>query len=140
MKSSILRLTIGMLGTTLLFCPAANAQREDEQAPVKCVDLRRIDHTEIVGDQTILFYMKNRTIYRNLLPHACPGLEREERFMYRVSLSQLCNVDVVSVLEDWGFGFTQGPSCMLGMFQPISPETADELKADQSSRRTRTSD
>jgi hypothetical protein len=91
------------------------------------VSLRDIDRTAIVGDRTILFYLKNRAIYENRLPHACPGLERQGKLMYRVALDQLCDVDTINVLEDYGFAFVQGAACGLGVFAPIEPAAAEAL-------------
>jgi hypothetical protein len=108
--------------------PAAAVRAQDDVpgASVRCVDLRRIDRTEVVGDRTILFHMRDRTIYQNQLPHACPGLLRGQPFMYRVTLMQLCDTDVVTVLERWGFGgFTPTESCLLGPFSPIDPAAAE---------------
>jgi hypothetical protein len=49
--------------------------------------------------------------------------------MYRVSLNQLCDVDTITVLEDFGFGLQQGATCKLGRFAPISKTEAKDLKA-----------
>jgi hypothetical protein len=51
--------------------------------------------------------------------------------MCRTSLSQLCDVDIIIVLIDIGFGFSPGVSCGLGTFFPISEETARQLKAEK---------
>jgi hypothetical protein len=89
-----------------------------------------------VDEDTILFYARNGDVYRNDLPHACPSLEFEDRFMYRTALTQLCDVDVITVLDDVGFGFMPGASCGLGKFQPIGEEEADDL-AEQDRQRGR---
>ena len=94
-----------------------------------CVDLMRIDHTEVVDDDTVLFYMRNGGVFRNELRQSCPTLGFEERFMYRTTLTQLCNIDVLTVLQDVGFGFMPTASCGLGKFEPIDEQTADELIA-----------
>ncbi|MDH3511808.1 MAG: hypothetical protein OER85_13220, partial [Gammaproteobacteria bacterium] len=44
------------------------------------------------------------------------------------SLSQLCDLDIITVLNDYGFGFTPGPSCGLGRFYPITKEEAKALQ------------
>lgn len=99
----------------------------DEIRPVHCVNLRQIDRTKVVDDKNILFYMKDDRIYRNRLPHRCAGLGFEESFMYRSTLNQLCDVDIITVLDDIGFGFRSGISCGLGMFYPIDEDMADDL-------------
>lgn len=96
-----------------------------------CISLSRIDRTDVIDDSNILFYMKGGDIYLNRLPHRCPGLRWEKAFMYRTSMSQLCNVDIITVLDNMGFGFSPGVSCGLGPFYPISEETAKALKAEQ---------
>jgi len=93
----------------------------------QCVRLTAIDRTRVVDRRNILFYMKNGDIYRNQLPRECPGLAFEDTFMYRTSLNQLCNVDIITVLRNIGFGFQPGISCGLGMFEPIDELTAEEL-------------
>ncbi len=99
-------------------------------APKHCVSLARIDHTEVLDNQNILFFMKGGRIYLNRLPHKCPGLARREAFMYRTSLGQLCNVDIITVLDDIGFGFSPGASCGLGQFYPRTADQGEALKAD----------
>ena len=96
-----------------------------------CISLRRIDRTDVVDDSNILFYMKGGDVYLNRLPHRCPGLRWEKAFMYRTSMSQLCNVDIITVLDNMGFGFSPGVSCGLGPFYPISEETAKALKSEK---------
>lgn len=99
-----------------------------EEGGERCVDMRRISRTEVIDDHNILFHMRGGVIYRNYLPHRCPGLKRRDAFMYRTTISRLCNIDVITVLYDYGFGFTPGPSCGLGMFHEISKDEAQALK------------
>jgi hypothetical protein len=112
---------------TLPAQPAAADEAED-QGVERCISLNRISRTEVLDDHNILFYMRGGKIYRNQLPHRCPGLRRQQPFMYRTSLSQLCDLDVVTVLHDHSFGFTPGASCGLGRFYPITKEEIKALK------------
>jgi hypothetical protein len=50
-----------------------------------------------------------------------------DSFSYRTSQSQLCSIDVISVLNRMGSDFAPGPSCGLGMFEPIDQKQLDEL-------------
>ena len=106
----------------------AIAEESAEDTAERCVNLRRISRTEVIDDQNILFYMRGGTIYRNQLPHRCSGLKIQRKFMYRTSLSQLCDLDIITVLYDHGIGFTPGPSCGLGRFYPITEEEVQALK------------
>ena len=85
--------------------------------PVSCVQLSNIRSTSVHGDSVIDFHMNNRKVYRNTLPNSCPSLGFEERFLYKTSTSQLCSVDIITVLQSPGL--SQGPSCGLGPFQPV---------------------
>ncbi|RYD88942.1 MAG: hypothetical protein EOP61_32635 [Sphingomonadales bacterium] len=86
--------------------------------PVDCIPIRAIQSSRVRDDQTIDFYMGGRKVYRNRLPQRCFGLGFEERFAFSTSLSQLCSVDIITVLRTTPGG--GGPSCGLGKFQPIT--------------------
>lgn len=88
-------------------------------APVDCVQIRSIQSTNVRDDHSIDFIMNGRKIYRNILPNSCPSLGFEKRFLYKTSLSQLCSVDIITVLYSGGMGLQQGASCGLGKFQPM---------------------
>jgi hypothetical protein len=105
---------------------AAEAQERDLEEK-HCVRINDIDDIVIVDADTLIFRMRGDTVFRNDLPHRCPGLRRNDTLMYRSSVGSLCSVDMVTVLEDWGFGFAPGASCGLGMFHPITEQIADEM-------------
>lgn len=88
-------------------------------APISCIPLTQIRETRVHGDNVIDFYLRNNRVYRNTLPNSCPTLGFEERFLYKTSLSQLCSVDIITVLQSGGAGLTPGASCGLGPFQPV---------------------
>ena len=89
---------------------------------VSCVQLQSIRSTQVHGDSVIDFHMNGGKVYRNTLPNSCPSLGFEERFLYKTSLSQLCSVDIITVLQSPGL--SQGPSCGLGKFQPVKLASA----------------
>jgi hypothetical protein len=88
--------------------------------PVDCVQIHSIRETRVRDDKTIDFYMNGRQVYRNILPNSCPQLGFEKAFSYQTSLSQLCSVDIISVLYQGGGGPHRGASCGLGAFQPVT--------------------
>ena len=96
--------------------------------PEQCVNLSSIDHTSVVDDRNILFYMHGNKIYRNHLPYKCTGLKINKTFMYRTSLHQLCNVDIITVLDNLGFGYSPANSCGLGLFYPVTKDDVAKLK------------
>ena len=89
------------------------------EAPISCISPNMIRSTRVVDDQNIDFIMNNGTVYRNTLSGSCPGLKMEQRFSYKISTNQLCSVDIITVLQNFGFGFNQGASCGLGKFQKM---------------------
>ncbi len=99
----------------------------DDPEAVRCVDLLRVDRTDVVDDENIFFYMKDGTVYRNQLPYRCPGLAREDRFMYKPHANRLCDLDLITVLTDFGGGLNQGASCGLGRFHPVDPDEVEAL-------------
>lgn len=87
--------------------------------PVDCISLATIRSSHVRDDRTIDFETTGRKVYRNTLPYSCPGLGFEERFAFKTSTSQLCSVDIITVLQSFGGGLSQGASCGLGKFQPM---------------------
>jgi len=69
------------------------------------------------------FVLHDGSVLRNRLPYACPQLGFERAFTYSTSLSQLCSVDIITVIVQGG-GPSRGASCGLGQFTPISTEAA----------------
>jgi len=133
------------LAVCLLWSATATAGTDEEVAdnegldialspPERCINSARIKRTKVIGDQTILFYMKGGDIYRNELPNKCSGLRTNDAFMYRTSVSELCNVDVITVLTRFGGALLPGPSCGLGMFQPI-PEGEARVLVEEVARK-----
>ena len=87
--------------------------------PVSCIPIRSIQESRVRNDGVIDFRVSGKKWYRNTLPYSCPSLGFEEAFSYSTSLSQLCSVDIISVLRRTGGQLDRGPSCGLGKFQPV---------------------
>jgi hypothetical protein len=100
-----------------------------------CINVRNIDRTRVADAATLLFYMRDGEVYRNDLSSRCPSLAFDERFMYRVTQNRICELDVITVIDDVGFGFMPGASCGLGKFRRISDDEAQLLAAERPGRR-----
>ena len=111
----LLSLAFGAVAATVSGLASA-----DDGAVRSCIALTSIARTEIVDDGTILFHMRNGDVYRNVLRHECPMLKNRDQFAYRVNAAQLCSTDLITVLDRNALGFTRGPSCSLGSFEPVS--------------------
>ena len=95
---------------------------------VDCIDLIRIDRSEVLDDQTILFHMKGGKIWKNTLPYKCPRLGFEKAFSHKTSINRLCSIDTITVLDTTAR--IPGASCGLGKFEAYTPPPKGE-KADK---------
>lgn len=90
-----------------------------------CLNLVRIKHVEILDRRHIVFEMDNGDNYMNVLPGPCPSLHRNKALMYKTSLSRLCDLDIITVLDSVGGGYEPAGSCGLGKFREA---TQDEIR------------
>jgi hypothetical protein len=97
-----------------------------DRTPIDCVSVSRIRRTEVIDDQTVLFEMNGDVYLSNILDNTCPGLGREKRFIHE-TYGRLCDIDTITVLEQWGTSFRNGFTCRLGKFHPITEIEAEEL-------------
>jgi hypothetical protein len=130
----------GVVATVAFLSTAgANAQGDEEEfdrTPRDCLAVSRIRSTDILDDRTILFFLRgNKLVFRTYLPRECPGLERNDRFAYEARNGQLCDVDVITVLEQMGVSLSPTFTCRLGKFIPITAEEAEDLKLDRTDER-----
>ena len=129
MKRILSAIVVAALSVTGIPVSAHAADPVSGQDGTRCIDLQRIRSTEVIDKQHILFRLTRNDMYVNALSHPCPGLRANQPYMYSTSLSMLCNLDSITVLNQVPFGFTAGASCGLGTFEPIDKEGVKELKA-----------
>ncbi len=139
MFSRSLTRSVAILATTAcLLClpPVTLAQEEAPEVEeddsilegLRCVSSRPIRKTEVIDDQNILFYMRGAAIYLNHLPKPCKRLSESGRFLYRTTVARLCRADIINILQDTGFGLSQGRACKLGTFYAITKEDVEKIK------------
>jgi hypothetical protein len=105
----------------------------DDEHAKRCVSLTRIASVRVLDSRSIEFKMHGGDVYINILPNTCPGLRPNKPFMYRTSLSVLCDLDLITLLDTGGFGIIPMGSCGLGRFRPViagGPATIEEDDAD----------
>src|SRR4051812_29106723 len=108
MPMRLLPLLAALLPLAACTPPVANAPADTVPAAtvigpaVSCLPTTQISTTEVRDDRTIDFRMTGGRTYRNTLPYPCPELGFEKRFAYTISTSQLCSVDVITVLHSGG--------------------------------------
>lgn len=84
-----------------------------------CIPLTQARSTRIRDDYTIDFEGPGDKVWRNTLSNRCSGLKSADKFTYETSLSQLCNTDIIYVLNDYGGSLQRGAGCGLGQFVPV---------------------
>ena len=110
--------------------PVVHAQDAvTDKEPIRCVKIDRIENVDVIDNENVVFQIGINDYYLNTLPYACNGLRLNESIMYRTSTNELCDIDVITILDKIGPGFQAGPSCGLGKFKPITREEIKTLKA-----------
>ncbi|NNM77486.1 hypothetical protein HJG53_11265 [Sphingomonas sp. ID1715] len=85
--------------------------------PTSCIPSSQIRSTYYVGGRTILYRMRNGTVYRNEPPGGCPGLNSNLALETRNPTGLLCSGEIAHV-RDYSQGYSPG-SCALGEFVPF---------------------
>lgn len=114
-----------LIALTIVALAAPGAARDRDRVPEAtptgkpqhCVTTSRIRATHVRSDSVIDFEMNGGQVYRNTLPHGCPGLGFDETFGYETHTGELCSVDTITVLRP--SSGMRGPTCGLGAFQPV---------------------
>lgn len=87
---------------------------------VTCLPIQTIRESVVRDDWTIDFRANGNQWYRNNLPNRCNGLGMERAFSYATSQTQLCNVDIITVIaNNPGAGPMNRGACGLGEFTPV---------------------
>jgi len=83
-----------------------------------CLNIRDIDHTHAVDASTLLFYMRNGTVWQNKLPGLCRGLLFHGFAFTARNTDEVCsNAQGISVI-------VTNQVCQLGPFTPYAPGAA----------------
>ena len=89
-----------------------------------CVTTHTLRSTAVLDDQTILFQLRDGSVWKNTLDYSCPSLGFNEAFSYVSHGAQLCDLDTIKVFEPYG---SSGATCGLGKFERQSG-TMHELR------------
>jgi hypothetical protein len=85
-------------------------------APPVCLDSYRIDHTDVPDDSTILFTMRDHSVYRAHLVNRCVGLRLDPRgFTYEPipGNNQICENLLTIRLNSYG------GVCLVGKIEKV---------------------
>lgn len=95
--------------------------------PESCISTTRLGQSRVRDDWTIDFVAEDGRVWRNTLSYRCAGLKVNHAFEYETALTQLCNTDIIHVLESTD-RLRRGASCSLGEFVPVKLEEPDGPK------------
>ena len=139
MRKRLTMLAAVSLIMTGIALPTIAEEAEEEPGPSpfdillgeseRCINMNRIERTDVIDDRTVAFYLRGGDIYVNRLPHRCPGLRSRQAFMYKNTTNTLCSIDTIRVLDSFGGTLRPGVGCGLGEFHPVSAATVKEMKA-----------
>jgi len=116
----------GLLVALLL--AAAPAFASQSEVPERCLQLSRLVDTEVLNNHQIVFETTGKHYYLNTLPYPCPTLRPDSVLLFRTSIDMVCDVDVVTLLDQFGWGMQPRASCGLGKFAPIDEGEFKQLK------------
>jgi len=106
-----MKLFAGIAVLAALAAPASTLAADAAGKPV-CLDVNRIDHTEVLNSRQILFYMYGKKVWLNTLTNNCSTLTRQDGFAWESSITKYCdNLEIIRVLRT-------GQVCTLGAFTP----------------------
>lgn len=109
--------------------PAPTGESTKAAKTENCLTVSRIRQTKVVDDQTVLFYLPQNKIYKNVLPNKCNMLSSYNAIYYKPTGNQLCSVDAIGPLIT-DAPTTSQTSCGLGTFELIDKATAEKLISD----------
>lgn len=107
---------------------AQTAPAEAPRAP-SCLRLDQVKGSEVIDKQHIVFRMRDGRSYLSTLPRGCPGLRRDTAWLFKGSSNEICDLDMITVLNPLGGGFMPGAACGLGKFAEVAPAELDVLRA-----------
>ena len=94
---------------------ATDAQPAETAGNGVCLPTAQIDHTEIVNESAIVFFMKDGKAYMNTMRIPCPSLKMEVGFVYETDVAEICsNSQTIRVKNSGNF-------CELGQFTSFQP-------------------
>ena len=116
--------------------PTADAILKGEAPPidysraVKCLPSYKIERTEPLSEQYILFHLRDGTLWLAQMRGRCPGIGPNSHLAFNKDQNRLCEWDSVRVVYDNGIGadVNLGPQCNLPKFDPVSAEQVEMLK------------
>jgi hypothetical protein len=107
--SFIPRIAASLFALAALSISAAPALADNKSV---CIQADEVDHTRILNDHQILFFMHGKKVWLNTLQSRCITLPLREGFSWSSSFPEYCsNAETIRVVQT-------GEVCQLGAFTP----------------------
>jgi hypothetical protein len=147
-----------LIGVSFGGGPAAAQEGAQASAAPACLARPAVRRMQIVDATTVLFFMRDKTAFKNSLTRQCPGLRRDSQLSFTAADRQVCSGTNFQVMLRVGSGSNSesvllpggatmsvprpdmiaGPTCALGEFSAISEADASALvESARASRRER---
>jgi hypothetical protein len=111
-RNAFARCKIGLAAAAVALLGGSAFAADMPAAKPVCLDVDRIDHTEVLNNHQILFHMLGKKVWVNTLAYPCTTLTREEGFAWDSSIPRYCdNIEIIRVIRT-------GEVCQLGAFTP----------------------
>ena len=112
-NSLVPRIAATLFAAAALFASTGPAVADpDGDAKSICLKADEVDHTQVLNDRQILFYMRGKKVWLNTLAGRCATLPIQDGFAWSSSFDEYCaNVETIRVIRT-------GESCKLGEFTP----------------------
>jgi hypothetical protein len=110
-----------LIFTTVAVCSPGVAAADETSVGQSCIHHPSIKRSKVLNDRNVLFVMNDKTMYNNVLPKQCPGMNSNTPLSYTYSNnSALCNGSTVTVLQRVGASSMSTPITLPGSNQHIS--------------------
>jgi hypothetical protein len=97
--------------------------------PKNCLSKYEYRSFRALGDRHILFEGRNDKQWVNVLSGRCAGMRENSTFIMKPAMSgRTCDRDRFEVVEQSSAFMTQGSTCLLGQFKPVSEGQIEELE------------
>lgn len=116
--------------STLILAAALSASAEVPMVR-DCLHSTQIRSTSVLDNKTILFELRDRSVWKNTLDFGCPSLGFHQAFSYQSHGARLCDLDTIQVFENGRSGAT----CGLGKFERQEGSIRELTKADREMKR-----
>jgi hypothetical protein len=147
-----------LVGASFSGGPAVAQQGAQASAAPMCLARPAVRRMQIVDATTVLFFMRDKSAFKNTLTRQCAGLRRDSQLSFTAADRQVCSGSNFQVMLRVGSGSNSesvllpggstmsvprpdmipGPTCALGEFSVISDADAAALvESARASRRER---